>query len=33
MDDARKPIPPEDRPMMRAIAKRHPVSQTMWTRR
>ena len=33
MDDDRTPIPPEDRPIMRALAKRHPVSQTMWTRR
>jgi PAS domain-containing protein len=32
-DDDRNPIPPEDRPMMRALAKRCPVFQTMWTRR
>jgi PAS domain S-box-containing protein len=32
-DDERKPLPPEDRPMMRALVERHPVSQTMWTRR
>jgi len=33
MDDDRKLIPPAERPMIRALAKRHPVSQTLWTRR
>ena len=33
MDDDRKLISPEERPMMRAIAKRRPVSQTLWIRR
>ena len=33
VDDDRNPIPPEDRPMMRVLIKRHPVSKTMWTRR
>jgi PAS domain S-box-containing protein len=32
MDDDRKPIPAEDRAMMRVIHKRHPVSQAMWLR-
>ncbi len=33
MDDDRNPLPPEDRPMFRAITKRYPVSQTIWIRR
>jgi PAS domain S-box-containing protein len=33
MDNERKPILPDDRPMMQAITKRHPVSQNMWLRR
>jgi PAS domain-containing protein len=33
MDDDRNPIPAEERPMMRAITKGHPVSQTIWLRR
>src|ERR1700704_3286653 len=33
MDNERKPIPPDHRPMMQAIPKRHAVSQTMWLRR
>lgn len=33
VDDDRNPIPPEDRPMMRVLHKREPVSQTIWTRR
>jgi len=32
-DDERNPIPPEERPMMKAIARRHPVSQTISLRR
>jgi PAS domain S-box-containing protein len=32
-DDDRNPLPPEDRPMMRAITRRYPVSQTIWIRR
>jgi PAS domain-containing protein len=33
IDDDRNPIPPEERPMMRVLAARYPVSQTMWIRR
>jgi PAS domain-containing protein len=33
VDGDRNPIPPEDRPMMRALAERHPVSRTLWIRR
>ncbi len=33
MDNERKPILPDDRPMMQAITKRHPVAQNMWLRR
>jgi PAS domain S-box-containing protein len=33
VDDDRNPLPPEDRPMMQALVRRHPVSNTMWTRR
>ena len=33
MDDDRKLIPPAERPLLRAIAGRHPVSQTLWIRR
>ena len=33
VDDERKPIPPEDRPMMLVLAGCCPVSRTMWTRR
>ena len=32
VDDDRNPIPPEDRPMMRALAECCPVSQTIWIR-
>ena len=32
-DDERNPIRPEDRPMMKAIARRQPVSQTISLRR
>ena len=32
VDDNRNPIPPEDRPMMRALAECCPVSQAMWMR-
>ena len=32
-DEERNPIRPEDRPMMKAIAHRHPVSQTISLRR
>ena len=28
-DEARNPIPAEERPMMKAIAHRHPISQTI----
>ena len=33
VDDDRKPLPPESRPMMRVLAERYPVAQTIWTRR
>jgi PAS domain-containing protein len=33
MDEDRNPLPPEERPMMRAITNRYPVSQTLWIRR
>ncbi len=33
VDDNRNPLLPEDRPMMRVLAARQPVSQTMWVRR
>lgn len=33
LDDDRNPIPPEERPMMRVLATRFPVSQTQWIRR
>ncbi len=33
LDDNRNPISPEDRPMMRVLAERNPVSQTLWIRR
>jgi hypothetical protein len=32
VDDDRNPIPPEDRPMGRALAECRPVSQTIWLR-
>jgi PAS domain-containing protein len=32
VDDDRNPLPPENRPMMRVLTERHPVSETMWTR-
>lgn len=32
VDGDRNPIPPEDRPMMRALAEGCPVSKTMWVR-
>ena len=32
VDDQRNPMPAADRPMMKVLAERHPVSQTMWTR-
>jgi PAS domain S-box-containing protein len=32
-DDDRNPVPPDQRPAMRAIAQRQPVWQTIWTRR
>ena len=32
VDDDRNPLPPENRPMMRVLAERHPVSQKIWTR-
>ncbi len=32
VDDQRNPLPPENRPMMRVLTERHPVSETMWTR-
>src|SRR5262249_57993325 len=33
VDDDRKPIPPEDRPMMRVLSKCAPLSQTIWIQR
>jgi len=33
VDDDRNPIAPEDRPMMRVLSERSPVSQSMWIRR
>ena len=33
IDDNRNPIAPESRPMMRVLAERYPVAQTIWTRR
>jgi len=33
VDDNRNPLLPEDRPMMRVLAARQPVTQTMWVRR
>jgi PAS domain-containing protein len=32
VDDDRSPLLPENRPMMRVLAERHPVSQKIWTR-
>ena len=32
VDDDRNPIAPENRPMMRVLAERNPVSQKIWTR-
>ncbi len=32
VDDDRNPIPPDDRPMMRALAESCPVSQKLWLR-
>lgn len=32
VDDDRNPIPPEHRPMMRVLAERYPISQTLWIR-
>jgi len=32
VDDERNPLPPGNRPMMRVLTERHPVSQTMWAR-
>ena len=32
VDDDRQPIPPDERPMLSALAKRQPLSRTMWTR-
>ncbi len=32
VDDDRNPIPPDARPMKRAIVEGHPVSQRMWLR-
>lgn len=31
VDDDRKPLPPERRPMMRVLAGRQPISQKIWT--
>lgn len=33
MDDERRPLAPADRPMMRAVTNRYPVSQSIWLRR
>ena len=33
LDDERNPLPPEERPMLRVLATRLPVSQTQWIRR
>ncbi|HEX8013475.1 MAG TPA: PAS domain-containing protein [Casimicrobiaceae bacterium] len=33
LDDERNPLPPEDRPMMRVLAERSPLWQTLWIRR
>ena len=30
--DDRQPLPPDQRPMMRVLAGRHPISQKIWTR-
>ena len=32
-DEDRSPIPPEERPMMKALTRRHPVSRTISLRR
>jgi PAS domain-containing protein len=32
VDDQRNPLSPGNRPMMRVLIERHPVSQTMWAR-
>jgi len=32
VDDDRNPIPPDERPMGRALAQGHPVSQKIWLR-
>ena len=32
VDDNRNPMPPGERPMMKVLAERRPVSYTMWTR-
>ncbi len=32
VDDDRNPLAPEDRPMMRVLALRHPISQLIWAR-
>jgi hypothetical protein len=32
VDDDRNPLTPENRPMMRVLAERCPISQTMWSR-
>ena len=31
-DEERKPIAPEDRPMMLALSERRPISRTVWMR-
>ena len=33
LDDDRKPIAPEDRPMMRVLSECAPLSQTLWIQR
>ena len=32
VDDDRSPLAPENRPMMRVLAERNPISQRIWTR-
>jgi hypothetical protein len=33
VDDDRNPLQAEDRPMMRVLAERSPLSETVWVRR
>ena len=32
VDEDRKPVPPEERPMRAALLQRRPISRTLWTR-